>query len=459
MAKASKRTTSKVRASRGNKNDAPVEMWGQWLKASSETMESQASLAIDEAHPIVVLPLPALCLRYLFAANGYPLSRITQICGYEGCAKSTFLYEMYRWHLLAGGGAAHIENENKDAADFRNSLLGYNPEYLSRVVETNTVDLEGWQNALTSLSASLRDLMQPPPAGFGKTMLTAIGVDSITATATRDEIAKIEKAGYAERGYALLANLITRYMRSMPRRIAEFPISIIGINHLKPAAGDQLFAPPGMPGGNSVKFMETMEIHMHKAAKGADIQRGDVGGLRVEFKAKKCAVGPSRRSIMAEVLWWWDARDGEFRQRTAWDWYAASTELLLSLEPKLGKTKSKAILDICGIRAATQRRAYSDLLGVPKDDPQPYHTIGLLLEQHPTVLRQVEEQLGILRYRCYEPGVDYGITAAAARQDAASTLLDDYNRAGVCNSPGDIVPQALPEALRKFVPEVKSASE
>jgi hypothetical protein len=46
----------------------------------------------SESEQLVVgLPLPALCLRYLFQSTVFPLSRMTMITGQQGSCKSAFL--------------------------------------------------------------------------------------------------------------------------------------------------------------------------------------------------------------------------------------------------------------------------------------------------------------------------------------------------------------------------------
>lgn len=405
------------------------------LNSMFSSMQGQAQLDLgqkisigSEAESMLVgLPLPALCLRYLFQSTTFPLSRITQITGEEGSAKSAFLYEMFRWHMVYGGGAILAENENKDSPELRNSILQWHTPYLSRLIITSTHSLEGWQDVFTKFVEMARR-NQDDKAGPGRTVPIIFAVDSLMSTAPNAEIEAVNRDGHASRGYALAANLIARYMRTMPDRIREYPFSVVGTNHLKPGTDARGLPTSTVPGGKAVKFMESFEIEMRKAAQ-CDIDRLEYGGLRLKLIAKKNSLGPSRKSITAEMLWWYaDDGDGTFRQQTAWDWDAATVELLMSFENVKGKkTIYKRLMDICDIQVSkSTRMAWSRTLGISKDDAQPYRVVGTALEQRPDLLSQMYQVLGITPRRPFQPGVDYRDLLETAKEEANTTAADLY---------------------------------
>lgn len=396
---------------------------------AQQKLGQEVSIGTEAEANLVGLPLPALCLRYLFQSSAFPLSRITQITGEEGSAKSAFLYEVFRWHMVYGGGAVLAENENKDSPELRQSILQWRADWMNRLVIKPTHSLEAWQDVFTHFIDIARN-QQDSASGPGRTVPIIFAVDSLMATAPQAEIDQVRKEGHAARGYALAANLIARYMRTMPDRIKAYPFTVIGTNHLKPSTDMRGLPTANIPGGKAVKFMETFEIEMKRAPGGSDIDKLEYGGLRIKLTARKNSLGPSRKSITAELLWWYaEDAEGNMRQQTAWDWDTATVELLSSFENAKGKkTIYNRLRDITGIRivSKTQRTAYSDVLGIPKSDPQLYRVVGATLEQRPAILQQVYQVLGISNRRQFQPGVDYRTLLATAAEEANQEVADLY---------------------------------
>jgi len=379
-------------------------------------MGDEISIGVEAQSSLVGLPLPALSLRYLFQSTMLPLSRIIQIIGQEGSAKSAFLYEVFRWHMFYGGGAVLAENENKDSPELRHSLLMWNEEWINRLMVKKTHSLEEWQDVFTYFSKNMAKTMDAAD-GPGRTFPFAIAVDSLMATAPQAEIEQVEKDGHAVRGYALAANMIARYMRTMPRRIQDYPFTVIGTNHEKPGTDARGIPTSSVPGGKAVKFMETYEIGMKKASTGADIDKAEYQGLRVDMKARKNSLGPSRKMITAELQWWMaEDASGEWRQHTAWDWHSASTEMLLKLENVSGKkTLYNNIRDLLGLKPQrSNRKCAATEIGL--EDAVDYRTLAATLENHPDKLRQLYPMLGITERYPFQPGVDYMSAKAAAAE-------------------------------------------
>jgi RecA/RadA recombinase len=419
------------------RNRRTPDAWGaenreQSLDSMFETMRQEAARELGrddisigtEAEALLVgLPLPALCLRYLFQSTVYPLSRIIQITGEEGSCKSAFQFEMMRWHHVYGGGSVFIENEHKDSPELRQSLLQWNQQWLRRHETVQTFCLEEWMNVLT-VSTNVARHQQDMPGGPGHTIPIMFSVDSLMATAPRESIDKIEREGHATRGFALAANLISSYMRTMPARIQNFPFTICGTNHLKPSTDFMGRPTHTIPGGKSVKFMETFEIEMHRAPSG-DIDKLDYGGIRCRLVARKNSLGPSRKQIVAELLWWHEDIDGITRQRTAWDWDTASVNLLLSFETAKGKqTLYNRLKEICPITVKNKQMAKCPTLGI--NDHVEYRVIGAALERRPDLLAQIYGVLGIQQRRAFQPGMDYRDLLSQERADGEEATAGLY---------------------------------
>ena len=438
-----------------NREGAVNNMFAAMRDTAQAELGANVSIGSDGEAGIVGLPLPALALKYLFQSTVLPLSRIVQITGEEGSAKSALLYEIMRWHMVYGGGAALMENENKDSPELRKSIFRWDPNFLSRCIATPTYTLEEWQAALTQLMATSR-AWQDAPTGPGRTIPTCFGVDSIMATATKDEVAGVEKDGYASRGFAIAANLIARYMRTMPKQIQNYPFTIVGTNHLKPSTTAQGLPTASVPGGKAVKFMETYEIEMKRAPGKHDIDLLEYGGLRLRLTARKNSLGPSRKSITAELLWWYsDDGTGALRQQTAWDWNTATIEMILAFETLSGKkTIYNRLKEITGIRATSRSRkeACSSVLGVPSTAPVPYRVLGGMLEERLDLMPDIYHALGIAERAAFQPGVDYLLAQenarAAGAADAVENLYNDIEElpvGGVGDGTDDVIVEEPPQ--------------
>jgi len=378
------------------------------IKAQND-LGGEISIGSQAEENLVGLPIPALCLRYLFQSTVLPLSRMLQIVGEEGSAKSSFLYEIMRWHAMFGGGTVLAENENKDSPELRHSLLEWREDWLNRVIVKPTYSLEEWQDVFSSFIDYAIEA-QEKQGGSGRTVPIVFAVDSIMATAPQSEIDAVNKDGHSSRGYALAANLVARYMRVLPSKIKNYPFTVIGTNHLKPGTDARGLPTSTTPGGKSVKFMETYEIEM-KRAQNCDIDVQEYSGLRIKFIARKNSLGPSRKTITAELLWWnRQCEDGMWRQHTIWDWDTASIDLLVAFENTKGKkTLYNKICEVTGLKVVSKslRTAYSTVLGVPASAPVSFRRIGELLEQRPDVLTELYPLIGIMQRKEFKAGTDY----------------------------------------------------
>lgn len=248
-----------------------------------------------------------------------------------------------------------------------------------------------------------------------------------------------------------MAQLITRYMRTMPKRLQGFPFSVVGTNHLKPGTDQQGRPKNTIPGGMSVKFMETCEIIMKRAPGAYDIDRADCQGLRLLMKMQKNSAGPSRRQLQVDFLWWFaeHPETGEWVQYSAWDWDTATVELLFSFENVSGKkTLFNALRDVTGIRSASrsQRTAYSELLGIPKGDPQHYRVVAEALESRQDILEEVYKLLGVLKKNEFTHGVDYLRSRQAAEAEACQAAAGGETRQLLPLVDGEGNPEFSPEA-------------
>ena len=396
----------------------------------------------SEAEQLVVgLPLPALCLRYLFQSTVFPLSRMSVVTGQEGSCKSAFLYEIFRWHRLYGGRNVLLECETKDSPDLRASILEYDDKACAM---SRCESLEDWQKALTWFIEEYQRKMtgtkdQPGP---GRIIPFCLGIDSLMAKASEENIKKILDQGYAERAHPLEALKISQFMKVWPQKLSGWPFTVVGTNHLKPTT--DFMGRPGrnIPGGMSIKFQETYELEM---AKIGDIHRADHDGIQVSIMARKNSLGPSRKQIKASLVWWNDIEElpndiapeetnletnldevdleqakpiqVKSTQRTMWNWHSASIDLLLEIQSK-DRGRWKKIEEVLDIQAERSKgnMIWSRALGISREDKVSFHKAGEMLEERPDILNRVHAILGIRERFNFEPGVDFRTQLETVKQ-------------------------------------------
>jgi hypothetical protein len=351
---------------------------------------------------LVGLYLPALCLRYLYQCNIMPLSRMEQITGIQESCKSAFLYEKYRWIRCCGGKGYHIENESKDSDSLRMSMLNYDYNAVDLFISES---LEEWQQYVSYLTgsntikAALLGTKERP--GPGKTIPIGLGVDSLTAKASREIQDKMADSGYADRVHPIDALKISSYLKYFPQRLVGWPFWFGCINHLKPQKTGVGAIDYHTPGGYSVKFQETFETRL---ARIADIDSGD-NGVLIKFVTQKNSLGPGRKTIQAAFRWFFDPDTG--KQRSYWDWHSATIDLL-DKGLKTGALRS-ACHDIVDIRTKTSggKKVWSKTLDIPESDPVPYSVAGKMLEDRTDLLGPLHKVLGVRNYTVFKTGVDY----------------------------------------------------
>lgn len=398
----------------------------------------------SESEQLVVgLPLPALCLRYLFQSTVFPLSRMTMITGQQGSCKSAFLYEIFRWHRLFGGRNILLECETKDSPELRASILGYDKK---AVGVKPCHSLEEWQTALTRLITLNQELMTGTKAnpGPGRIIPVCIGIDSLMAKASEENIEKVMKEGFASRGHPVEALKISQFMRVWPQKLFGWPFTVVGTNHLKPSTDAMGRPSRQIPGGMSLKFQETYEIEM---AFIEDIKRADHDGITVQLMARKNSLGPSRKKIKASMVWWNDfvepdspealeLEESDFIspssvgptsiQRTMWNWHSATIDMLLEIQSKdPGRWKKiDPYLDLHAERSKGNM-IWSNALGISIVDKVTFREAGEILETKKDILTHLHALLGIRERYEFEPGKDFKNQIAEAKKVPSKAILDE----------------------------------
>lgn len=380
---------------------------------------------------IVCLPVPSFAVRFLLQQEGWPLSRFVMLVGEQESCKSAMLSEIMRWHMTAmNGGAIYIENERKLSPELIHSIVGYNPKRL-RFQECRT--LQEWNAALKNWIASFHLAMDGCPGGGGQAKTTGIGrkspicfgIDSLMAALTDKQNEKIDDEGTSAKHFADAAGLLNDYFKNITHDLANYPFSLVGINHMKPR---QVPVAPNSPamkmernisGGFALKFHDTAEIQMTRLsnpAPGKELNRiaDNEKGIELRISVFKNSMAPHEK-IDVDMMWYTDYEDrdplGHYRQKTFFDWDAAAIEILAALTTGDGKQakRLRAIIDL-ELEKDT-RKVWCSALGIAQKSKVRYREAGKILEHKLANDEQFRNSLyaecGIRRRFLFRPDLDF----------------------------------------------------
>ena len=382
----------------------------------------------DRDKIVVGLPLQAISLRYLFSNDVFPYSRMTELVGRSESCKTAFLFELYRWHIFNSteistydpcamhGGYIHNLVEPRDSPDLRDSIIR-----LGRPSPYPTVSalcVEDWQKSCSDW-IKRAETRFPVEAGEIGAMPypVALGVDSLTAATTRDEMEKTWDQGYADPGYSQIAKSINMWCKVFFCKLSPWPVSFIGINHQKESKMPNGAIDRRVPGGDSLKYIATFMFRLQRKS---DIDLLNGSGRVIEITTEKNSLSPANHEkLQVRMTWNFDEHS---RQVTTWDWHDASIDLITSFDG----VRKQRIMDIIPLVNVDKSRRTADCneLGLKK---APWREIGAAIMTRPDIVDGLDKFFNIRKRRKFEMGVPYC--------DQVSSAFDDLME------PGDDVEQ------------------
>lgn len=385
---------------------------------------------------VIGIPCPSLAFEFVIGQDCFPLGLIMQIVAKHGVGKSGLLAEIGRWFNNAGGGMVLCENETKFNSFWYESILG--PDAFNRMEFHRCKSVEDWQRRLTwSIQDMKRGLIGTKEApGPGRTVPVLFGVDSIMGKMSEENQEKVLGAiaggarrkkpgakkvkadpdglrggtgqGYADpRSFPIEAGSITKYMRTIPAEMDEWPFSIVLINHLRMKKDDAGNQERNKTGGEQVNFQESFELELAKlGGHKKQIQAADFEGVPLSLSCEKNSFGPTHRKIQTRLLWWDepDPATGEPVQKTAWDWDWSTVHLLWNnMQGEKASPRIKAALKAadfhleCPSTGEVANTAWSRTLGMTKDDPLTWTEVGAMIREDGELLDRLRRALRIAR--------------------------------------------------------------
>lgn len=369
---------------------------------------------------VVGIPTPALAFEYVIGQDVFPLGLVMQLVGKYGTCKSAMLAEFGRWFDMAGGGLNLVDNETKFNPQWYRSIMG-REVFDRRVPFYRSTSLEDAQRQLTFAikQTKLAMIGTKENRGPGRTIPILLGVDSIMgkqSEGVQEQIFGIVGKdgkpgttgdGAASRGHPIEALILTRYMRTVPGMIDQWPFALVLINHLRINKDDGGNDVRHKGGGEMTNFQESYELEMSKIGGHKKlIQAKNYEGMNLRLSCEKNSFGSTHRWANCRLLWWDEPNPttGEMEQKTVWDWDWTTVHLLKTLTEDAKsspwiKENLKGIgfhLD-CPESGDIQNLAWSRTLGMKAADAMPWSDLGAMIRENAPLMRELRTALRIVR--------------------------------------------------------------
>ena len=380
---------------------------GAALEASASHFgKEHCYVAAEHQKTFTVVPIRPLCLQWMIESNGWPLGRLTQSGGPFGTHKSTFIFQLIRWYLEAGGMAVLIDTENKTSDTLMRSMIPaeyFDPEdprsKRFQVFRARTVN--EWQRMISMQ----KELISTKVEQLGRKPNFPIfwAVDSMRGATSAEGLEQIKSEGEAGgRGYSDIPILISQFMSSMPDSLIGLPITMHMSHHEKPGMGQ-----PGMvrAGGKAPDFYATLDIQFSRGGvtamgKSREFDRADMQAKNIEMSIRKSSMGSDVGKDIA-VSFCWKFVDGQ--QISWWEWDAATAMLLINHQREM----KAAGIDINKVETQnTGTKVFSEELGVKKDEAMTAKDFGALVENTPEVRERIIKALQVIRQNVVFDGVN-----------------------------------------------------
>lgn len=402
-----------------NRKIARDTFFGQQVVEARKKFGDDVMLGSETDKLVIGIPCPALAFEYVTGQDCFLLGIIIQLVGKTGLGKSAMLAEFGRWFDMAGGGMYLCEAEDKFNPAWYESILG--PEVFGRMPLYRCSSVEDWQRKNTASIKSLQRAMigTKEEPGPGRTIPVLGGVDSITGKQSEETMEKIlgeigksglrgtTGTGHATRGHPVEAQVITRYMRTIPSLLKNWPFTLVLVNHLRIKKDDAGNTERVKTGGDQVGFQESLELELRKIGGHKKMIRcSEFTGFPVELSCEKSSFGETHRRAQTRILWRHEQnqKTGEWHQRTVIDWDWSTVHLLNSIAngEKSDPLQRKALQAIdfhidCPSAGDVENKAWSRTLGMKAKDALSWAEVGAMIRENEDLMVELRGALRIKR--------------------------------------------------------------
>lgn len=329
----------------------------------------------------ITIPVPSLCLRYLFQLDGFPVSKFVIITGPYASFKSTLSLEIARWHYEMRGAAALFDTEGSSSP--------LSAALLKRNILTKTYQhLEDWIADLRNLATQVQQEMNS-----GVVAPVCFIIDSIVGSESKKMSEKFEQDLMSIATYPVESKIISVLLKHKNSILNGYPITLIGTSHIKhninPYGGPERY----LPGGAALVYHAQLIIEVCKE-KAPELKTEGYETL-IKLTMLKNRFGPEKLSIVVPFMVR-QVGDSDVQLDAKFLWHTATIKLLseglginIRTRDKL-LNRVKAVVNIESRSAGSKgTKYYCNELGVSKEEAVSAEELGAILEQNETILKEL----------------------------------------------------------------------
>lgn len=435
------------------------------LKNNEDKFGEKNFMASDSEKFAMGIPFRHISQMFLFQANILPLSKVIGIAGKPASCKSSLGFHFIRM-ICDWAGYGHLLDTEAGK---------YSPLLIRSLVSDQHIDqgrmsmsvCKSTNNAQSVLLRYTEGIMEQDPA---KSIPFGFVLDSLSGTTMEEVGDKINKDGFASKGFALDALSWTRFFKCYPHALLGWPIAFIFINHLKekppPAGMGHLPPQQTTPGGDGQNFHSAVYIYVTLIKGDRKASRDVVGETlecpmefrRLKLFTHKNSLATGKKVLFVNMCWYFDENG---KQQTYFDWESSTAELVESMQtdpnilsaPERKELRSICHLDVTKGRYTSKTLDLEDANGV---------TIGDAIANNEEIMARLKRFFHISEYPVLpRPLLDHnGIpiprpfdkaSAAKALKEAKARLAEAANEIEAENRKHSYKP-ALPAAAPKEPP-------
>jgi len=238
------------------------------------------SVLVDSTDVVDVIPTGSISLDVSIGVGGIPRGKITELFGSESSGKTTLAISVVKNALKLGLKSLYIDAENMLDYGLLRDMVGqeFNKEQLV-ILNPETAE----------------DAFNMIEMGLGSGDFQLIILDSVGSMAPKKE----QEDDFEDANVALLARLVTKFLRRNAHVIAEKNIALLLLNQVRSKIGAYM-ASFETPGGHALKHFTSLRISL---SRGQEMKIGnETVGIMTKFVIKKNKLSAPFRSFTIPIV-------------------------------------------------------------------------------------------------------------------------------------------------------------
>jgi len=238
------------------------------------------AVLVENTDVVDVIPTGSISLDVSIGVGGIPRGKITEIFGSESSGKTTLAMSIVKNALKLGLRSLYIDAEN---------MLDYG-------LLKDMVGQEFTKDQLVILNPeTAEDAFNMIEMGLNSGDFELVILDSVGSMAPKKE----QEDDFEDANVALLARLVTKFLRRNAHVIAEKNIALVLLNQVRSKIGAYM-ASFETPGGHALKHFTSLRISL---SRGVEMKVGnETVGIMTKFVIKKNKLSAPFRSFTIPIV-------------------------------------------------------------------------------------------------------------------------------------------------------------